>query len=269
MPDDHDDDQLHTRAGTGEPLEELRRTVLFMEDSVPPADAALVAADVRRSAFVRRCLDLAAWVGERGRRVTPTGVLELADARAAYHELHLASVATGAAPPRGSDHQLSLLDPGQEAELARQRPLEGLRSAAELQVLHELWRACLDCGLIMIMDLRAYGASRSPEEDWDWQLLGTDVAVSRLVMQDDERGASYLFALWPQVDHEWTRALGAGVREDGTVSRRALTNAWWRSVWNLEGQASPHPARARSDHDFRVAVDVLIDLGYGAATATG
>lgn len=240
---------------------DLSHTVPTWEDFVPPVDTALVAADVRRSPFVQRCLALAAWVGEQGRRVTPNGVLELADARAAFHELHLASVAAGTPPPRGSDHQLSLLDPGQEIELALLQPLDGLRSAADLPVLHELWRACLDSGLVMIMDQRAYGATRPPEEHWDWQLLGTDLAVSRLVMQDDGRAASYVFALWPQVDHEWTCALGAGVREDGTVSRRALTKAWWRSWWNPEGRSSPHPARARSDHDFRVTVDVPADLG--------
>lgn len=64
-------------------------------------------------------------------------------------------------------------------------------------MLHELWRACLDSGLVMILDQRAHGATRPPEEDWDWQLLGTDLAVSHLVMQGDERGASYVFALWP------------------------------------------------------------------------
>jgi hypothetical protein len=36
----------------------------------------------------------------------------------------------------------------------------------------------------------------------------------------------YLFALWPQLDHEWSQALGAAVRPDGTVSRRDLTKAW-------------------------------------------
>ena len=58
--------------------------------------------------------------------MTQTGVLELAEARAAYLELGLGTV--GVAHPRGErDHQLSLLDCGQEVELLQQRPLAGLR----------------------------------------------------------------------------------------------------------------------------------------------
>ena len=240
-------------------VKELRRALPQMAELVPLADPALVAADVRQGAFVQRCLALAAWVGERGREVTATGVLEVAEARAAYQELGLATLDSHVLPER--HHQPSLLDANQEQELVQQRPLVGLRSAADLPVLHELWRACLDSGLVMVMGLRAYGADRPPEEDWDWQLLGTDLAVSRLVTQGGNSAAMYLFALWPLVGHEWTGALGAVVRPDGTVSRRDLTKAWWRAPWNTDGMSSLVPARARSDHDFRAAVDVLTDLG--------
>lgn len=240
-------------------VKELRRAVPQMAELVPLADPALVAADVRQGAFVQRCLALAAWVGERGRRVTATGVLEVAEARAAYQELGLATLDSHPLPER--HHQPSLLDAGQELELVQQRALAGLRSAADLPVLHELWRGCLDAGLVMVTGLRAYGVEQPPEEDWGWQLLGTDLAVSRLVMQDGDRAPMYLFALWPLVGHEWTGALGAVVRQDGTVSRRDLTKAWWRAPWNTEGMSSAAPARARSDHDFRAAVDVLTDLG--------
>lgn len=104
--------------------------------------------------------------------VTQTGVLELAEAGAAYLELGLGTV--GAAHPRGEhDDQLSLFDCGQEVELPQQRPLAGLRSAADLPVLHERWRTCLDSGLVMVMGLRAYGAGRPAEEDLEWCSLGS------------------------------------------------------------------------------------------------
>lgn len=241
-------------------VKELRRTMPLMAELVPLADPVQVAADVRHGAFVQRCLALAAWVGERGRRVTPTGVLEVAEARAAYEELGL-GLEGNAHPLPERDHQPSLLDPGQELELVQQRPLAGLRSAADLPALHELWRACLDAGLVMVMGLRAYGADQPPDEDWDWQLLGEDLAVSRLVTQGESRAPMYLFALWPLVGHEWTGALGAVVRKDGTVSRRDLTKAWWRAPWNRVGMSTSVPTRAQSDHDFRAALDVLTDLG--------
>lgn len=70
--------------------------------------------------------------------VTQTGVLELAEAGAAYLELGLGTV--GAAHPRGEhDHQLSLLDCGQEVELPQQRPSPG--SAAR-----QTCRSCTSCG---------------------------------------------------------------------------------------------------------------------------
>ena len=50
--------------------------------------------------------------------------------------------------------------------------------------------------------MQAHGATHPPGADLDWQLLGTDLAVSLLVVQGGDSAARYVFALWPQVDHE-------------------------------------------------------------------
>lgn len=240
---------------------ELRSALARMPSVVRVVELVDMAADVRASAFVGRCLALAAWVGEeRGRPVTATGVLTLAGARTAYQDLRLAAAAGTGAPP-GRDDQPSLLGPEEERRLAEQAPLAELRSAAHLPELHRLWLCCLDAGLVELADGRAYGADGPPEEDWQWCSLGNDLALSRLVGQDADRARMYLFALSPQVDLKWPPALGVRSREDGTVSRRHLTKAWWVSSWNAAGRDSAAGQRGASDREFRAALEVLTDLG--------
>lgn len=153
---------------------------------------AAIAHDVREGPFVRRCLALAAWVGEQGRELTATGVLHLADARAAYQELGLAET-TPSASTRDRPDQPSLFASEEEAALVQESPL-----------------------------------------------------VALLPQAGDGSAETIPFVT---------------AQADGTWSRRQLTKAWWRSVWNPQGRHSDNPTRGRSDRTFRAALEMLADLG--------
>lgn len=146
------------RAGSAEPLElraEARRALVTERPDLPRGDPERAARQARESAYVRSCLRLADWVGER-REVGRSGRLRPQEARAAVRELGLGVPEvdwTGVA-----DH----------------RPLE------------RLWTPAAWAGLVRVHATVASDTHRRPLLDEEWApLAGRLVAANAgLVHQD-------------------------------------------------------------------------------------
>ncbi|CAN5380570.1 hypothetical protein BH23ACT6_BH23ACT6_26310 [soil metagenome] len=151
------------------------------DEALPNADPAVVAEQVRASPFVQQCLRLAAWVGERGRPITPKGVMRLAPARDAYLELNLWEWEKGdsAFLVSSRSQDLSFEQERTRAEAAA----HGFRSAADCRTLDRLWLASEAAGLIDLGKTKAYqNVPRcQPDSDMDWVHLGL-TALSALVL---------------------------------------------------------------------------------------
>lgn len=230
------------------------------EQEVDEERIRVIATEVRGGAFVRRCLALAAWVGPKGRALTGTGLLQVAAARSAYEELGLGELSAPASVRDRSD-QPSLFGAEEEAGLVQESPLVRLRSAADLPVLHDLWRTAVASGLITIDGTVARTGDRPLVTDRDWALLGLDLAMHRLLLEGSDELAIYAFALRPQAGDVRAAIPWCPVQADGTYSRRSLTVAWWHWPENPLGRASGSPMKGRSGQVLRDAVEVLVDLG--------
>ncbi len=151
---------------------------------VPRGELRAAEEQARVAPFTRACVELAGWVGD-GRAVTATGVLRLADARAAYAALrlgpwlarwrtavlgdHAARLAAAGADP---DLVARLTAPGPDPDRASdQEPDAGpdwlWRSARDCLALDRLWWSVVAAELVEVGRTTARATGRpAPEESW-------------------------------------------------------------------------------------------------------
>lgn len=181
-------------------------------------DPGVAARQARESAFVRRCLDLVAWVGHR-KEVTSIGVLRPTVARDAYLDLDL--YAWQEAHKRY--HELHEPEPApQSRDSLAERWANSFDSARDCEPLHRLWRAAEVAQLIEVRATVASGRVPTPATDTDWLqlallllvgLAGTldpDRVDALLVMLDLLTGRPDGEAALAQVEQRWL-----GVRSQG------------------------------------------------------
>lgn len=256
------------------------------EEMMPREDPAVVAPLVRGSAFVQQCLRLCAWVGER-KEVTATGVLRLAEARAAYRALDLS----------GWEHARRQLSahprfdgpvPPPE-ELAKQS-LDAMRSAGDCWPLHRLWSACEMAGRLTIGRTTVRAEVPADLDDAQWAQTGVTMVAAPLLLspawgnQEIQVGA-LLMLLEPGVssvteqrvcDWYWTRPSNYLSRfAEQIPDARADSDRWVRSalleledtgVWRRRGRTLHGTPLG---HELGIVVAGLIESGLLGEGSSG
>jgi hypothetical protein len=135
------------------------------------------ARNVGESSFVRKCLELADWVGD-GKEATQAGLLRPAVAREAYvaldlwpWERELDRLQWGR---RGHQHPT---DPAADRLLA-DAALNSWHSAGDCLALDRLWWPMVETGMVEVGSRRAKAASRLPESDESWVTHGLTLVAS-------------------------------------------------------------------------------------------
>ncbi|WP_109471845.1 hypothetical protein [Ornithinimicrobium cavernae] len=249
--DDFDDEFQDFAEETWDLLPQVKD--LKVQDLEDEPDTAVVAEEVRASAFIQQCLALARWVGE-GKQVTATGVLRLAPAREVYEALDLwawdlESRRHSAYAPLPED-----LPPEAEDGL-RRATLSTLRSAADAVPLDRLWRACLATGLIELGKTTARAAPaadpRHPRDEEQWADLGARAITSLVPELAGVQGIDPLLRVLcpflrvgvdrvtvPEVKDWWwshPANLFAAIPEAEKAHVRHYSDGWVQSLlWDLE-----------------------------------
>jgi hypothetical protein len=170
-PDLSERDQAMELFGVDDPL---IAQVLTYQGRLPTGDlpgSDVVGPLVRQSAYVRKVIDLAHWVGE-GKELTAIGVLRPAVARQAYADLGLGPWQRELVERRYPDERLpGVAAMGRDAWIEREME-QTWRSAADCDELHRLWCGAVACGLVKLDGRRASLAGELPESDDDWTEVG-------------------------------------------------------------------------------------------------
>ena len=219
------------------------------DGNIPFADLSEVATDVRAAPFVQQCRRLVGWVGERGREITPKGVLRLAPAREAYDLLGLGEWEREADRLAYGDLVSELPLESQELWVATAR--ESFRSAADCRPLHRLWTACLEAGLLELSRTRVYAAWDEPASEEEWRHLGVVLASAVLINAAPIHVSPLMGALLHLLDP---------ARESMPLTE--LEDWWWQSPKNhhtLVGRRD-ETARRWSDSALHRALHEMEDL---------
>lgn len=160
-----------------------RGGVLFPQGGAgAPADLVRAAEQARQSPFVQACLRLTEWVG-KGRQVTETGALRLAEARNAYTELELW---------RWSERDRALLVAESLGE--GEGPTLGpddfpWRSARDVLALERLWYPVEYTALVEVGQSVARATGDLPDSDHEWVDLAIDLVFGLYEGIADDGGA--------------------------------------------------------------------------------
>lgn len=192
-------------------------------------DPSTIAAEARRTPFMRQLLALVEWVGE-GRQVTSTGLLRPAVAREAFDELHLL----------GFYEQLGI--PLDDAAVTQLR--DGWRSAGDCLALARLWEPALATDLISVSSTRARGLPGAGDgDDQVVALLALAAIFTALDVMDDmlrEGVVHTLLSIFPDLtegrvrvddlQHSWHTYLNATTGRqwawDRDLSDLLLERSW-------------------------------------------
>jgi hypothetical protein len=183
----------------------------YDDTPLPASDPDLSAAQATASPFVQDCLRLLEWVGDSGRHVTRTGVLRLADARAAYVDLGAADWERG-----WQRIERSVLHDDVLSEEAERISSESFwwRSAGECLPLERVWFPCQAAGLLETRATVARRDPRQPQGATEWVLAGSTLLLGLVERFAQEVPVIVLMSV-----------LGRGIL-DGQVSIVEAANDW-------------------------------------------
>lgn len=192
-----------------------------LDDSYVPNDPSVSAPYIRSSEFIRKVLDLAAWVGD-GREVTATDVLRPAVAREAYAALDLWSW-----EQRSDLYALAATNDDPAAAEAARVALSRWRTAADCLPLDRLWLPAVTTGLVRIKGRRAtYDATLVPTTDDEWTHLGLGLLLFLTYRMGEVSPSSPLLGVLLSLQPE----LGGPTTED------ELKDWWWDSPTNARSE---------------------------------
>lgn len=233
---------LSAHAGP-EPDEEDDETIGMSDpaDSVPYA---------RSAPFVRRCVELATWVGE-GKELTAREVLRPKVAFTAYRELGLVLSSRTVLELPADEQEQVRADPARRAAL--EDDLLGLRrSALDIPELERIWLAAEASGLVEIRGRRAVGLPEVlPEHPAELVPAALHmVAVALLQLREVWDLPPIAFVLLP-----------LALPDAPPITEGEIADLWWGVPHNLFGRHRALASRERSDATIRFGISYALDLG--------
>lgn len=211
------------------------------EQFLERGDPARAARQAQAAPLVRACLGLAEWVGAR-RGVTSTGVLKLAEAKAAYAELELW---------RWEQERREVLD----SPPRRDPQAFFWRSAADCIPLERLWYAAQGAGLVDTRATVAKATGFVPRDDGEWAGLAVSLALGLWAIAESDGLMSVIPTL---------TVLGVCALE-GSVAEAEVRAQWLQHDDNplkeFTGDGEAAAVARYSDQDVALSLHFFADAG--------